>query len=157
MTDHRKPKIPCTIEANRSCKGPPDGGEENIVSAEGAEVEVSLDSEWFLWSGWHLLPHYFLYEDDGSYVIADWYRCPLVRVATTGETQICEPSERIRWIGQTYLFDIGKYAGNDAKTLVFLIFLARKYELVAQILYRWRLSGKLPRHLSDWGQNWRRQ
>ncbi len=155
MTDYRKPKKPCTIEANRSCKRPPDGGEENTAPTEGAEVEISLRSERFLWSGWHLLPHYFLYQADGSYIIADWYRCPLMHKITRTFGLICDPLRKPSWVDWTMLCDIGENASNDAKTLAFLLFVARNNGLVAEILYRWRLSGELPRHHNEWGPNWR--
>ena len=134
MTDHRTPDD----------HGPPTGGRGGNSGGDEFGPPVSLWSERFLWSGWHLLPHYFLYEADGSYIIADWYRCPLVHKITRVCGRICDPLQKPSWVDWTMLFDIGENASNDAKTLAFLLFVARNNGLVAEILYRWHLSGELP-------------
>lgn len=155
MTDHRTPPDNRTSGNVCSCGGPLGGGRGGNSGGNGFRPTYSLRSERFLWSGWPLLPHYFLYLADGSYVIADWLRCPLMHKITTVGGQICDPLQRPRWVNQTNLFDIGKNAGNDAETRDFLLFVARNNGLVAEILYRHHLSGELPRHHNEWGPNWR--
>ncbi len=155
MTDHRTPAENGAGVRFRLRNGPPIGGRGGNSGGDGFGPPVSLWSERFLWLGCHLLPHNFLYAADGSYVIADWYLCPLMHKITSMCGQICNPLQRPRWVHRTCLFDIGKNADNDAETCAFLLFVARNNGLVAEILYRWRLSGELPRHHNEWGPNWR--